>query len=53
MSKKTYGLATDHKNRMLITDQTHTKRKGSLEFEGTTSRSFGLVDSFRTLRAGR
>jgi hypothetical protein len=51
--KKTYGHDFDSKGRLILTDETFTPRRGSLNFEGTTKRRFGLGDSIRTLRAGR
>lgn len=51
--KKTYGHDFDGKGRPVVTDETFNPRKGSLEFEGTTKRRFGLGDSIRTFRAGR
>ena len=51
--KKTYGHDFDRNGRLIVTDETFNPRKGSLDFEGTTRRRFGLADSIRTLRAGR
>ncbi|MEU7907944.1 hypothetical protein [Actinoplanes sp. NPDC049118] len=51
--RKTYGHDFDSKGRPVVTDQTFNPRKGSLDFEGTSKRRFGLGDSIRTLRAGR
>ncbi|MFC3384707.1 hypothetical protein ACFOHP_22580 [Couchioplanes caeruleus subsp. azureus] len=53
MTKKTHGHAFDKKGRLVITDETFNPRKGSLDFEGTTKRRFGLGDSIRTFMAGR
>jgi hypothetical protein len=46
-----YRPVRDRKGRIVVTEQ--GARQGSLDFEGTTKRRFGLGDSIRTLRSGR
>ena len=51
--KKTYGHAVDDNTGRAAVYEVSDQRKGSLDFEGTTKRRFGLADSIRTFRAGR
>ena len=52
-SKKTHGVAVDYNTGRAVVYETGDRRRGSLDFEGTTKRRFALADSIRTLRAGR
>lgn len=52
MRKKTYGHDI-RGGKVVVTDETFNPRKGSLDFEGTTKRRWGLGDSIRTFKAGR
>jgi hypothetical protein len=49
MAKRAYGHTIRH-GRPVVIDETFKPRKGSLDFEGTTRRRYGLGDTIRTLR---
>lgn len=51
MAKKTRELDFDSNGKPVVIET--SKKKGSLYFEGTTKRSFGLMDSIKTFRQGR